>query len=309
MVSKITLKSLGPHLALFAANLCWGMMSPVTKSIMLNGDLGAIPLTAIRIGGGAILFLLLVMILPQSVAPREKLRRVDILPVFLASILIISANQGLYILGIAYTNPIDSAVMCSLTPMLTMLLAALLLQFPITAAKAGGVLIGLVGVTILIRSDATPAAQAPNVLLGDTLCLAAQLCAALYYVLFRGLIQRYHPFTLMKWMFIFSALTFVPFSIPKLMEIQFSSLGSSTWLGIAYIIVFATVLAYLTLPYAQRSLKPTAVSIYSYFQPVAAAIMAVALGVGMLSWLKCTAMLLIFAGVYFVNSLPHRKVT
>ncbi len=309
MVSKITLKSLAPHLALLAANLCWGMMSPVTKSIMLDGDLGALPLTAIRIGGGAVLFCLLALILPSSVAPREKIRRADMLPIFLASILIISANQGLYILGIAYTNPIDSAVMCSLTPMLTMLLAAILLHFPVTPAKAGGVLMGLAGVTILIKTDATPAAQAPNVLLGDTLCLGAQLCAALYYVLFRGLIQRYHPFTLMKWMFIFSAVTFVPFCIPHLLKISFSSLSASTWLGIAYIIIFATVLAYLTLPYAQRSLKPTSVSIYNYLQPVVAAVMAVALGVGTLDWLKCAAMTLIFMGVYFVNALNKQKTT
>lgn len=309
MVGKISLKTLGPHLALLGANICWGMMSPVTKSVMLNGGLDALPLTAIRIGGGALLFFLLGLVLPRSIAPNEKIRRSDLLPVFLASVLIISANQGLYIMGIAYTNPIDSAVMCSLTPMLTMLLAAVILHFPITAAKGGGVLIGLAGVFILIRSGATPSPQAPNVLLGDTLCLAAQLCAALYYVLFRGIIQRYHPFTLMKWMFIFSALTFVPFCIPQLLKINFLLLDASTWLGIAFIIVFATVLAYLTLPYAQRSLKPTSVSIYSYFQPVMAAIMAVLLGVGTLGWLKCAAMLLIFAGVWFVNTNKSQKTT
>lgn len=300
-------RNLYPHLALIAANVFWGLMSPITKDIMLEGEIDALSLSAMRIGGGALLFYILGFFLPAHMAPKEKLQRKDILPVFLASLLIISANQGLYIMGISYTSPIDSAVMSSVTPMLTMLLAALVLKFPITRKKGGGVIIGFVGVFILVWNGSGGAVQARNVLLGDSLCFAAQLCAAFYYVCFAGLIKRYHPFNLMKWMFGFGALTFVPPCVPKLMATDFGALSVGSWLGIGYILLFATVFGYLTLPYAQRRLRPTMVSIYNYLQPVCSAVASVAMGVGTIGWLKTFAIMLIFAGVWFANEGTQRQ--
>lgn len=302
MVTQIK-GNLKAHAALLAANLFWGMMSPISKAVLLTGQMSPLALAAFRIGSGALLFIICGLVLPESVAPREKVNRGDIFPIILASLLMISANQGLFILGISYTNPIDSSVMSSLTPMLTMLLAAIVLHYPITWLKGLGVVIGLAGVVMLVTSGGPGTeSTSSNPLLGDSLCFAAQLCAALYYVLFRNIIHRYHPFTLMKWMFVAGAITFVPLCIKNLAAVPFAELPLSTWASLFYIVVFATCLAYLTLPYAQRCLKPTVVSIYNYFQPVMAAVVAVWLGVGEFGILKGAATLMIFAGVWFVNN-------
>lgn len=289
------------HVALLFANMFWGMMSPVTKSVLLGGDISPLALSALRIGGGALLFALCSLILPASVAPRERIHRSDYLKLLCASLLMISANQGLFILGIGYTNPIDSSVMSSLTPMITMLLAAWILHFPITRLKFLGVAIGLAGVIILVTGNSGDA-NATNPLIGDLLCFGAQICAALYYVLFGGLIKRYAPFTLMKWMFLIAAFTYVPCCWPALADVPYAQVPAVIWLELGYIVVFATCLAYLTLPFAQKRLKPTVVSTYSYFQPVFAAIVAVWLGVGDFGVIKMAATLLIFAGVYFVST-------
>lgn len=289
------------HVALLLANLFWGVMSPISKALLLGGDITPLALSALRIGGGAMLFLLCSFVLPQSVAPRERIERGDWWKIAIASILMISANQGLFILGIGYTSPIDSAVMSSMTPMLTMLLAAVVLHFPITGLKFIGVAIGLAGVVMLVAGNSGDNI-ASNPLLGDALCLGAQLCAALYYVMFSGLIKRYAPFTLMKWMFYLSALTYVPCCAGELIKVLYTSLPAETWWSLAYIIALATCAAYLTLPFAQRHLKPTVVSIYNYFQPVFAAIVAVWIGVGSFGPMKIAATILIFIGVYFVNN-------
>lgn len=289
------------HGALLLANLFWGVMSPVSKSLLLKGSISPLALSAIRIGGGAVLFFLCSLLLPDSIAPRERINRRDLWKIAIASVLMISANQGLFILGIGYTSPIDSSVMSSLTPMITMILAAIFLHFPITRLKFLGVALGLTGVIVLVTSGRTDSV-ATNALLGDSLCLGAQICAAMYYVLFSGLIKRYAPFTLMKWMFYISAVTYVPFCMPEVAKIPFGTLPAEDIWSIAYIIVFATCFAYLTLPYAQKRLKPTVVSIYNYFQPLFAAIVAVWLGVGEFGPVKIGATALIFAGVWFVNN-------
>lgn len=288
------------HVAMLLAVLGWGVMSPVSKAVMISGLVSPFALTGIRITGGALLFFLFSFIFPASMGTRQKIERRDWPRLILCSMLIISCNQALYILGIGLTSPIDSSVMCSLTPMLTMVLAAIFLRFPLTWFKVSGVVLGLVGVIALIMS--TPQSDiAPNPLLGNILCLSAQLCAAIYYVSFNGIISRYAPYTLMKWLFLISVVTYVPFTIPELIRIPWGDLGLDIWLEIGYIVVVATFMGYLCIPFSQKFLKPTAVSTYSYLQPVFSAIASVMIGIGSFGWDKILATVIIFIGIGLVN--------
>lgn len=289
------------HVAMLFANMVWGIMSPISKTVLMSGLISPIALSAMHIAGGALLFWLCSLLLPRSVVKREKVTPRDMLKIFMASLLIITSNQALYIIGIGFTSPIDSSVMSTITPIFTMIFAAIFISMPITWLKASGVALGLGGALMLVLSDPGGDTHASNQLLGDSLCLIAQVCAALYYVLFSGIITRYSAFTLMKWMFLFSAVTYVPCAIPWLVEVQFSAIGLNLWLSIAYIIVFATFLGYLLIPISQRVLKPTVVSMYNYFQPLTAALLTAILGIGQFGPMKVVATALIFAGVWFVT--------
>ncbi|MDE6290946.1 MAG: DMT family transporter, partial [Muribaculaceae bacterium] len=143
----------------------------------------------------------------------------------------------------------------------------------------------------------------------NLLCLGAQLCAAIYYVGFEGIIKKYSPYSLMKWMFFISVLTYVPLCLPDMARIDYASLTGEVWAGLAFIITIPTFFGYLMIPLAQRSLKPTVVSAYSYLQPVFAAIVAVMMSVGDFGWSKAIATLLIFVGIYLVNrsSVGNRR--
>ena len=294
------------HLALLLANIGWGVVAPVSKMVLLSGSITSLALSGIRITGGGLLFLLFTWILPKSFEPRQRMERKDIWTLILCSILIISAYQGLYIIGVGLTDPVDSAVMCSLTPVLTMVLAAVFLHFRMTWLKVGGVLMGLAGVLILV-SGSHESEIAVNPVLGNLLCLGAQLCAAIYYVGFEGIIRKYSPFSLMKWMFFISVLTYVPLCLPDMLRIDWSALPGEVWAGLVFIITIPTFFGYLMIPLAQRSLRPTVVSAYSYLQPVFAAIVSVMMSVGDFGWGKAVATLLIFLGIYLVNRSTMRS--
>lgn len=294
------------HLALLLANIGWGVIAPVSKLVLMSGTISSLALSGIRILGGAFLFLLFTWILPKSFETRQHIDRADIWKLVLCSILIISANQGLYIIGVGLTDPVDAAVMCSLTPVLTMILAAIFLHFPMTWLKVGGVLMGLAGVWILV-GDSSETDIAVNPVLGNLLCLGAQLCAAIYYVGFEVIIKKYSPYPLMKWMFFISVFTYVPFCIPEMMKIDVASLSAEVWCGLAFIIAIPTFFAYLMIPVAQKILKPTVISAYCYLQPVFAAVVAVLLSVGDFGWSKLFATALIFAGITFVNRAGNKS--
>lgn len=288
------------HLAMLVANMGWGIMSPITKDVMMSGEVSPLALSGIRITGGALLYLIFSFLLPASMETRQKIERRDWWKLVVCSLLIVSCNQALFILGIGLTNPVDSSVMSSMTPIMTMILAAIFLRFPMTWLKVFGVIIGMVGVTMLVWG--TPVSEvAPNPLLGNLLCLAAQGCAAVYYIAFSGIIERYSPYTLMKWLFFISVVTYVPFCLPEILKIDFAQLPVAIWLELAYIIVVATFIGYMLIPFSQKRLKPTVVSMYSYLQPVFAAVAALLLGIGGFGPVKIAATALIFIGIYIVN--------
>ena len=288
------------HLAMLLATVMWGAMSPIVKGVLQSGQFDGMSLSVVRIGGGAFLFLLF-SFLPGRLTGDRKVESKDLLSFFLASVIMISANQGLFIIGIQYTSPVDTSVMCTLTPVFTLLFAALYLGNPLTPLKVGGVVIGLSGALIMAFSGKNMEI-ATNPLLGNSLCLAAQICAAIYYVFFLRIINKYPAFTIMKWMFLFSALTYIPCMWPFINhDISLSALDSSTILSLLYIIIFPTFLAYLIIPFSQKLLKPTVVSSYAYLQPVVSAVLASIMGLALFGWNRILASALIFIGVYLVS--------
>ena len=293
------------HLGMFLATVMWGALAPIAKGVLEEGIIDGLALSAIRIGGGTALFLLLAL-LPKRITGDKSVESKDLKVLFLASLIMISANQGLFIIGIEYTSPIDTSVMCTLTPVFTLILAALFIGQPLTILKVTGIVIGLAGALIMAFSNESNEI-ATNPLLGNTLCILAQVCAAAYYVFFLRLINKYPPFTIMKWMFLFSALTYIPGIWGFTGEIEWSSLSGATWLSLLYIIVFPTFLAYLIIPFSQRILKPTVISSYAYLQPVISAALASAMGLALFGWNRIFATALIFLGVYLVSFSMTRK--
>jgi drug/metabolite transporter (DMT)-like permease len=304
MVAQVTANTKGAwrgHLAMLFANMVWGLMSPIAKGILQTGAISPVALSAIRILGGTLLFIVLGQILPHNVAPREKVARGDYFKLLLASVLMISANQGLYIIGIGFTTPVDSAVMSTTTPVFTLIFATIFIKMPLTWLKVLGVALGIGGALLMVAGGGTSSAVATNPALGDAMCLGAQMCAAIYYVMFRGVIQRYSPFTLMKWMFLFSTITYIPFTIPELVAADWAAVTPTTVLEIAYVVVFATFISYLLIPYSQRRLKPTVVAMYTYFQPVTSSLLAAAMSLAVFGEVKIAATALIFLGVFCVT--------
>lgn len=289
------------HIAMLFANMMWGLMSPVSKSVMLTGCVTPFSLSSIRITGGAVLFWLFSFLLPQSVIKKEKIEKRDLLKMFCASVLIISFNQSLFIIGIGFTNPIDASVMSTLTPIFTMVFAALFIRERITPLKTLGVLLGTSGALMLILYGVHSDGTAVNPVFGNSLCLLAQICAALYFVLFKDIIQKYSPYTLMKWLFLFSVITYIPFTIPELMQVDISLFTSVVFMDIAFIIIFPTFISYLLIPFSQKLLKPTVVSMYNYIQPVTSALLATILGIAVFGIVKTAATALIFFGVWVVT--------
>ena len=70
---------------------------------------------------------------------------------------------------------------------------------------------------------------------------------------------------------------------------------------IGYLVFFATFVAYFLIPYGQKRIRPTLVSMYTYLQPIIAAVISVWVGMDTLSWQKVLFTVLIVGGVVLVS--------
>lgn len=290
------------HVAMLLANTIWGLMSPIGKEALNSPDIQPITLTGMRIIGAAILFWIGGLVLPKSIAPKEKIGREDYVPMIFASLLITFANQICVIFGMSMTSPVDATVMCSTTPFFTLILVWLLWHQKHHWTKLLGVLMGFSGMLVFILSGKTDEAMhVSNPLLGNIICICSQVFGAIYLVRYAYLTKKYSSFTLMKWLFTITSVLMVFISGPSIVGTPWSTISTQVLLEAGYVVVFGTFLAYVFLPMGQRVLSPTSIAVYNYLQPIVSAIFSVVIGVATITTSTVVGTLLIFLGVWFVN--------
>jgi len=286
-------------MAMFSANLIFGLNTPVSRTLMPE-ILSPYALTFFRLGGGLILFWLVSLFTKKEHVPAK-----DILLLFFASLFALTLNQLPYFIGLSMTSPIDASIVVTLLPILTMILAAIIIKEPITWLKAFGVLVGASGALILVFSSHTLHVGKSN-FWGNMIVFGAVASFAIYLTVFKNLISRYSPVTLMKWMFLFGTIICFPFCYKPVMQTDFSLLTSGTYWRIGYIVLLATFLSYMLIPIGQKYLRPTTLSMYNYLQPVVASFVAVAIGIDTFGVEKAISGVLVFAGVYIVTQSKSR---
>ena len=203
-----------------------------------------------------------------------------------------------------YTSPCYVSLISATSPLIVMLMAALFLKEPISWRKSAGVMIGICGAMFIVLFSWKIDANASP--LGLFLCFVNIFFYAGYLLLTRAISKRYSPVTMMKWMFLYGSIICIPIAIPLLSPetspMLFHAVPIAAYLNLLTVLVFATVVSYLLLPYSLKLLRPTTVSMYSNLQPVVTACVAIALGQDIFTWNKPVALVLILVGVYLVTT-------
>ena len=284
------------HLSIAAAYLIFGLNLVFSKDIANSQTVSPYVLFSLRAIGASALFWLLSFFMP-----REKVEKADIWKIAVASLLGLFVPQMTFLMAITMTSAIDTAIIGTLGPIFTMFFAFLFLGEPITGKKAGGVALSFAGVLLLIFNSIHGGGASVTSPWGVVLLLVNSLSFSLYLGIFRPLISKYSVVTFMKWSFLFSLLLSLPVSAGGLLTTDFAAIPPNVRWEIGYLVFFATFVAYFLIPYGQKFIRPTLVSMYSYLQPIIAAIISIWTGLDSLSWQKVLASLLVVGGVVLVS--------
>lgn len=245
---------------------------------------------------GAVLFFWLL----HAFFINEKVKRKDILRLAFCAVFGVAINQILFFEGLNLSTPINASLIMLIVPILVLIASHFLLKERITAKKVIGIIIGIGGALMLVLGQGKISFKSAY-FTGNLLLLINASSFGFYLVLVKPMMVKYHPLTVMKWVFLFGLIYITPFCLGKSIHSDYSAIPLNIWFSIAYVIIGTTILAYLLFNYSLKFVSPLVSSMYMYLQPVLAGLVAIIIGADTLSFIEIVAAAMVFSGVYFVS--------
>lgn len=281
--------------ALFMVQLLYGLNYTIAKTVMNENYIKPFGFVLLRVAGATLLFWLMSLFLPK-----QKIDRKDFIKFFVAAVFGVVVNMLFFFKGLEFTSPIHASSIMIIVPIVILVLSAIFLNEKVTPLKITGVVLGLIGALILTLYGKS-ARVGDNVPLGNLLIFLNAISYSIYVILIKKLTAKYHPFTFIKWLFLFGLIMLIPFGYNDLQDVKWQTFTPYTTFSVLFVIIGATFGTYLFNPLALNKLKASTVGIFIYLQPVIAGLFALAMGVDFIDSLKITAMVVIFLGVYLVS--------
>jgi drug/metabolite transporter (DMT)-like permease len=286
------------YLALLGAQVAFGLFPVFGQVAFRPGGLAPLAVGAWRLAGGAAIL----SVLAAAVHGRAAIpARAHLARFVVSAFLGVAINQGLFLVGLSRSTPLNATLVMCLIPVFTFVIAAAVGQEYFSAVRLVGVIVALAGTLPLLFEDGLHSLGRYG--LGNLLMVANALCYSGYLIVSKPLARRYPPLVVIRWAYIFS-LPFIAYF--GWGEALVPAAGHpAVWWSLAYIIAFPTVLAYLFNMYALARVPASTTAVFIYAQPLIAAVASWLAfderpSAGMLVATAC-----LFAGIWLVTRRPE----
>ena len=219
-------------------------------------------------------------------------------------------GQTLMFWGLHTTTAINAALISSLLPAATVVLAVIMIGERVNRLQQLGIAVAFLGgVITIVRGD-------PNLLLdfqlvsGDMLALVATLSWAVYSVLVKRAPVGLNPFVLLFGLTAPGAVSLLPFyAIEGIVRGGYAMPSLAAIGGLIYLVVFAGIIALVLVNVGIARLGPSRAGAFFYLMPVFTALIAV-LGLGeVLRFYHVAGLALVIGGIVFVGRTTDEPVS
>jgi drug/metabolite transporter (DMT)-like permease len=252
------------HLANLGAQLLFGALPVAAKLVLREMSPGL--LVVVRVVGAAAVFAAVHALRVREPWPPGR----DAARLALYSLLGVTANQWLYLEGLARTTALNAQLIVTSIPALTVAAAVALRREAASRAKIAGVAVAGAGALWLIGVERFDVRA-----LGNALVLANSTCYALYLVLARDLLVRMRPAAFATWLFLFASVSLTPLAARELAAAGgWPALSGTASAALAFCVLGPTVGSYFLSVWALRRARSSLVAVYVYVQPLVAGALA-----------------------------------
>lgn len=288
-------------------SLIYGVTFTIAKDVMPH-YIDAYGFIFLRVGGSAILFWCVWLIMRiLKIGPNEKITLNDFPRIIACAFFGVALNMLTFFKGLSMTSPISAAVIMVCTPLIVLILSAIIIKENMRKRKILGILLGLFGTSFLILYG-KKVGNNSNTSLGNFLVLVNAVSYGYYLIIVKKLMDKYNAFTFVKWIYLFGLLMVLPFGLSQFQSVNWAVLPSDIIWKIGFVVLFSTFFTYLLNLLSMWELKPTLVAVFIYLQPLFATVFAISLGKDQLSWVKISSAILIFTGVYLVTDKKSEQL-
>ena len=255
-------------IALAAVQLCFGFF-PVFGGLAMDPATGFSPFAVAtwRIGVGAVFLMALCLALFRG---RAIPARADVLPLAFFAFLGIVVNQGLFLVGLQKSTPMNAGLVICLIPVFAYAVAVVGGKEKLARRRVLGVAIALAGSVPLFLSrgaDLSASHAAGNLMMAGN-----ALCYAFYLVYSKPLLTRMPALVLVAWIYVLSLPWLPLFAMGE--DLAPAAATEGAWLSLAYVVVFPTIVAYALNSYALARVEASTTAFFVFAQPVITAMAA-----------------------------------
>lgn len=287
-----------PHIALFAVQIFFGASAVLGKLALQSFP--AMAIVGFRAAGGAAAFCIL-----QRFRGSLRLDKTShYFYFFIFGLFGVIFNHLLFFEGLSMTTAVNASLLSVMIPIFTIMVSVVLRLDKLSWRKIIGIILASAGVVYLI--DPGKASFNSDTTVGNLLLVLNGLSYAIYLVISKKLVSHYGALKSIAWVFLFGAMINLPIGIFSLQSVEISNISLTGWLATAGVVLFPTILAYYWNAWALAKVTPGIVAVYTYLQPLIGLFLAIIFLNEIWTYRILTAMVLIFIGVFLVNS--ERKV-
>lgn len=282
-------------------SIIYGVTFTIAKDVMPQ-YIDAYGFILLRVGGSVLLFWTVwVLMRLLKIGAIEKIESTDFIRIIACAFFGVALNMLTFFKGLSMTSPISAAVIMVCTPLIVLVLSAVIIKEKMRKKKVLGIFLGLFGTSFLILYGKS-VGDTSSASLGNFLVLVNAVSYGFYLVIVKKLMDKYNAFTFVKWIYLFGFIMVLPFGWSQFQGVEWAIVPMDILWKIGFVVVFSTFFTYLLNLLSMRELSPTLVAVFVYLQPLFATVFAIGLGKDELNWVKISAAILIFTGVYLVTT-------
>jgi drug/metabolite transporter (DMT)-like permease len=171
-----------------------------------------------------------------------------------------------------YTTATNASLLINTSVFFIFIFSAIFLAEKMTMWRIVGAILGFAGVGLLV-TDGSLSFDLGGHSLGDMMIILSALMWAIYSIYGKDISKKYHPLTILNYVFILGTIGFIPFYFLT-PHLPLTSIPLPAIAAVVFLAVFCSIIAYLVYNIALEKMDASKVAVYVYFVPLSTIILA-----------------------------------
>lgn len=268
MTEKTSNQSLVPYFALMLVQLLFGLNFAASKIILAHFP--PVLWSSVRMGAAAILMFISSFIF----VPKEQ-RKFDfdfLSKTFFYGFFGMVLSQTFFMIGLSNTTTTNGAILNTLIPIFTLVVAIILGKERLTVNRAFGFIVAVMGVLVLRNFEDFQSTGAT--MKGDVFMILNCISLSVFFTISRDFLKNQSAYWVTAWMCLFGAIVIGAFSFNDMHLLIDTTFDETLGGAIIYNIIGATLLTYFLNSWTLKRVSASSVAVFIYLQPVIAVLFA-----------------------------------